>query len=166
MPMASRGSRRARSASVFTLAMTKSGWAAMTVSRLTCLVEPRLMTFSPSGMSKPVQVSDAAAARVSSPPARYHMWAKLPISAATRSGFSTVTVRPRSSSKHTAPVSSAPEAGPRHSRRDSKNVKILFFIGCSHMFDLPDRHGGKLVFLAHATVGMGLRQTPICHSAV
>ena len=24
------------------------------------------------------------------------------------------------------------------------------------MFDLPARHGGKLVFLAHATVGMGL----------
>ena len=59
-------------------------------------------------------MSAAAATRVSFPPARHHMSAKLPISAATRRGLSTVRLRPRPSVKVTAvpagPLSALPEA--------------------------------------------------------
>ena len=110
MPACSSVGSRSTSAAVFALPMTKSGCAASSASALGSFTPPRFTTVSGRPSSNCVQVSSAAATSVSFPPARHHTSAKLPMSAATRFGLSTVTVRPSASVNVTARASALPDA--------------------------------------------------------
>ena len=99
MPLCSSRSCSSRSASVLVLPITKSGSAASSSSTLGSVVVPRFFTVSGKSRSNWVQLSFAVATRVSCPPARHQTSAKLPIKAATRLGFASVTSRPKSSVK-------------------------------------------------------------------
>ncbi len=107
MPACSSVGSKSTSSCVRALAMTKSGFAARSVSTLGSVVLPMLATSSFRPRSNCVHVSSAEATMVSAPPAAHQTSAKLPMSVATRCGFSTVTVRSSASVNVTADDSAA-----------------------------------------------------------
>ena len=107
MPISSSMPASSTSAAVFVLPSTKSGSAARSTSVLGVFTAPRFFTVSGRCKSNWVQVSSAAATRLSRPPARHQTSAKLPMRAAARLGCETESLRPRSS------------------------VKVIFSAGCS-----------------------------------
>ena len=130
IPILSKVSHHETSCLMLGLARTKSGLLAINFSIEREFIFPRFTHSSSSSISKSFQASSGLA--ITFPPPRVQTSAKLPISTAVLSAFSTVTVRPKSSVKTMPPFFSS-FLEQEEKRRSTQNnaINILLDINTS-----------------------------------